>query len=130
MSSISSRQNILLPILFILCAEFIHLLHLPLWIVQRIKYNQTPVRLVESVLIREVSLFQGLKSTQTWYILGGTKCPGVLIEGCSTILARPSIGARRPWGTLLLPHKNAIIVNSPLTLFHKCFDNHMARYSV
>ena len=43
----------------------------------------------ESVLIREVSLFQGLKSTQTWY-LGRKKvsclerCPhfrGVLIEG-------------------------------------------------
>ena len=43
----------------------------------------------ESVLTREVSLFQGLKSTQTWY-LGRKKvsclerCPyfrGVLIEG-------------------------------------------------
>ena len=43
----------------------------------------------ESVLIREVSLFQGLKSTHTWY-LGKKKvsclerCPyfrGVLIEG-------------------------------------------------
>ena len=43
----------------------------------------------ESVLIREVSLFQGLKSTQTWY-LGRKKvsclerCPyfrGVLVEG-------------------------------------------------
>ena len=28
----------------------------------------------ESVLIRDVSLFQGLKSTQTWD-LGGRKCP-------------------------------------------------------
>ena len=61
-------------------------------------YSGTPLHCVyspdtigpeESVLIREVSLFQGLKSTQTWY-LGRKKvsclrrCPyfrGVLIEG-------------------------------------------------
>ena len=54
----------------------------------------------ESVLIREVSLFQGLKSTQTWY-LGRKKvsclesCPyfrGVLVEGfhcTSTQLSYP-----------------------------------------
>ena len=48
----------------------------------------------ESVLIREVSLFQGLKSTHTWY-LGDEKCVlfrevsyfrGVLIEGLLTVI--------------------------------------------
>ena len=56
----------------------------------------------ESVLFEEVSLFQGLKSTQTWY-LGRKKvsclerCPyfrGVLIEGFHCILYKlvPSSG--------------------------------------
>ena len=40
----------------------------------------------ESVLIREVSLFQGLNSTQTWNLEKKKvscleRCPGVLIEG-------------------------------------------------
>ena len=52
----------------------------------------------ESVLIREVSLFQGLKSAQTWY-LGRKKvsclerCPyfrGVLIEGFHCTLSEVS----------------------------------------
>ena len=52
----------------------------------------------ESVLIREVSSFQGLKSTQTWH-LGRKKvsclerCPyfrGVLIEGFHCIHVLPS----------------------------------------
>ena len=30
--------------------------------------NPDTIGLEESVLIREVSLFQGLKSTQTWYL--------------------------------------------------------------
>ena len=53
----------------------------------------------ESVLFSEVSLFQGLKSTQTWY-LGRKKvsclerCPyfrGVLIEGFHSICIHTNV---------------------------------------
>ena len=59
-------------------------------------YSPDTIGPEESVLIREVSLFQGLKSTQTWY-LGRKKvsclrrCPyfrGVLIEGFHSTCAR------------------------------------------
>ena len=61
--------------------------------------NPDTIGAVESVLISEVSLFQGLKSTQTWY-LGRKKvsclerCPyfrGVLIEGFHCICLQYNI---------------------------------------
>ena len=48
--------------------------------------NPNTIGSEESVLIREVSLFQGLKSTQTWYILGEEECvlfrEVSLFQGC------------------------------------------------
>ena len=58
-------------------------------LLEGIQWSSSNLDTIESVLIREVSLFQGLKSTQTWY-LGRKKvsclerCPhfrGVLTEG-------------------------------------------------
>ena len=76
----------------------------------------------ESVLIREVFLFQGLKSTQTWYL--GRKnvsclerCPhfrGVLIEGFHCICGICNEGAELHvdgWRQFLGKHARA----SPLT---------------
>ena len=66
-------------------------------IIKLLQWNPSHPDTIESVLIREVSLFQGLKSTQTW-CLGKKKvsslkrCPyfrGVLIDEphCRSIIA-------------------------------------------
>ena len=48
--------------------------------------NPDTIEPVENVLIREVSLFQGLKCTQTWYLIGEEECvlfrEGSLFQRC------------------------------------------------